>query len=143
LANCCSSLRLSTIKVLMALSNSFTVFSIFYLSLLIQLYPTFSHLVKSYFMSCCLFLDSWPVQPEVMSMRHIVAGPLNTCGRGPPEKKIKKLELACALYILDFLFGVLAPLVRAPLELFFHNLNYDRGFVINKFIHPLPVSLVF
>ena len=80
-------------------------------------------------------------------MRHSVAGPLNTCGRGPPEKKIKKLEpacclLACALYILDFLFGVVAPLVRAPLELFFHNLDYDRGFMVDKFIHPLPISLV-
>jgi hypothetical protein len=72
-----------------------------------QLYPTFSHLVNSNLAPCCLFLDARLMQPEVMSMRHIVAGPLNTCGRGPPEKKIKKLELACLrlIYFRFFIWG--------------------------------------
>jgi hypothetical protein len=49
-----------------------------YLLSLDILYPTLSHLVK--------LQDS-----EIMSMRHIVAGTLNTCGRAPPEE-IKKQQ---------------------------------------------------
>jgi hypothetical protein len=39
----------------------------------------------------CLVPDARPVQPEVMSMRHIVAGLINTCGRAPPGEKEKKI----------------------------------------------------
>ena len=73
--------------------------------------------------------------------KHLWAGPTRK------RKKIRACLLpACVFYFLDFLFEVLAPLVRAPLELYFVNFfnhGLQKILLLRVLIWPLPILLIF
>ena len=78
----------------------------------------------------------------------IVSHPTKHLWAGPTRKR-KKIRVcllpACVLYILNFLFGVVAPLVRAPLKLYFFYRRNDGGIACKfkpSFVWLLPVLLI-